>query len=142
MKAISLILLYSLSFHLAVSQDNFTNKLVDAALSLTEQDVIYDPPYFSIDYPNGDLPKGKGVCTDVVIRAYRKVDIDLQKEVHEDMRDNFSQYPNHWGLSTTDTNIDHRRVPNLMKFFERHGTVKVLPERRKIINPETLYVGT
>ena len=78
--------------------------------------------YFSIDYPNGDVPKGKGVCTDVVIRAYRKLGIDLQKEVHEDMKANFSVYPKIWGLSSTDKNIDHRRVPNLMKFFERHGT--------------------
>ena len=96
-------------------------KLAEAAVELTKQDVTYDPTYFSIDYPNGDVPAGKGVCTDVVIRAYRKLGIDLQKEVHEDMHANFSKYPNNWGLSRPDKNIDHRRVPNLMKYFERHG---------------------
>jgi len=90
-------------------------------VKLTNEIVVYDPSYFSIDYPNGDVPKNIGVCTDVVIRAYRKVGIDLQKEVHEDMKANFEKYPKNWGLSSTDKNIDHRRVPNLMKFFERHG---------------------
>jgi uncharacterized protein YijF (DUF1287 family) len=100
--------------------------LSDAALELTKQNVTYDGRYFSIPYPNGDVPGDKGVCTDVVIRAYRKLDIDLQKEVHEDMKANFHLYPKNWGLSRTDTNIDHRRVPNLMIFFERHGEVKAL----------------
>lgn len=100
------------------------DKLSDAALELTRQLVDYDPGYFTITYPNGDIPADKGVCTDVVIRAYRKLGIDLQKEVHEDMKANFSQYPNLWGLTKPDRNIDHRRVPNLMVFFSRHGTVK------------------
>jgi len=85
---------------------------------------LWDPSYFSIAYPNGDVPTDRGVCTDVVIRAYRKLGIDLQKEVHEDMKVNFSLYSNIWGLKHTDKNIDHRRVPNLMKFFERHRKVK------------------
>lgn len=93
-------------------------------MELTQQNVSYDGSYFSIDYPNGDIPSDKGVCTDVIIRAYRKMDIDLQKEVHEDMKTNFHRYPKNWGLSRTDTNIDHRRVPNLMTFFERHGQIK------------------
>lgn len=105
-------------------QDSFFNKLSDAALALTLQRVEYDPAYFKIDYPNGDVPAGKGVCTDVVIRAYRALNIDLQKEVHEDMKANFEKYPKNWGLKTTDRNIDHRRVPNLMTFFSRHGKVK------------------
>jgi len=105
-------------------QNDFAHKLSDAAITLTKQTVEYDPQYFSISYPNGDVPAGKGVCTDVVIRAYRKVGIDLQKEVHEDMKANFSLYPKSWGLKTTDKNIDHRRVPNLMKYFSRFGTVK------------------
>ena len=88
---------------------------------MTHQKVIYDPSYFSIPYPNGDVPAGKGVCTDVVIRAYRKLGIDLQRLVHEDMKANFKKYPNRWGLTKTDRNIDHRRVPNLMTFFARHG---------------------
>ncbi len=105
-------------------QTEFPEKLSNAALELTYQDVEYDPSYYSIPYPGGDVPADKGVCTDVVIRAYRKVGIDLQQEVHEDMDAHFSDYPKIWGLRTTDTNIDHRRVPNLMKFFERNGTVK------------------
>ena len=102
-------------------QDNFYIKLSDAATGLTSQHVIYDPAYFSIAYPGGDVPADKGVCTDVVIRAYRKVGIDLQKNVHEDMVANFNAYPKQWGLMKPDKNIDHRRVPNLMKYFERHG---------------------
>jgi uncharacterized protein YijF (DUF1287 family) len=101
--------------------ESFPTRLSDAALELTKDIVVYDPAYFSIPYPGGDVPKNKGVCTDVVIRAYRKLGIDLQKEVHEDMKANFSKYPKNWGLSRPDTNIDHRRVPNLMVFFSRHG---------------------
>lgn len=103
------------------AQSNFYKRLADSTLTLTRQFVEYDSRYFSIGYPNGDVPANKGVCTDVVIRAYRKVGIDLQKEVHEDMKAHFSAYPKNWGLKTTDRNIDHRRVPNLMKFFERSG---------------------
>jgi len=101
-------------------------KLSDAGLTLIKDKVAYDPSYFSIGYPNGDVPKGKGVCTDVVIRAYRKIRIDLQKEVHEDMKSNFSKYPKIWGLKTTDKNIDHRRVPNLMTYFKRKGAEKAI----------------
>jgi len=104
-------------------QDNFYVRLSNAAIDLTHQQVQYDPTYFLIDYPNGDVPRHKGVCTDVIIRAYRKVGIDLQKEVHEDMKDNFNLYPQKWGLKKPDKNIDHRRVPNLITYFERHGVV-------------------
>ena len=100
--------------------------LSDCALELTKQTVTYDPSYFSIDYPNGDVPAHKGVCTDVIIRAYRKIGIDLQKEVHEDMKANFEAYPKIWGLTRTDKNIDHRRVPNLMTFFKRKGAEKLI----------------
>ena len=103
--------------------------LSEAALNLTRDVVQYDPAYFKIPYPNGDVPANKGVCTDVVIRAYRKVGIDLQQAVHEDMKSHFSLYPKTWGLKKTDTNIDHRRVPNLMVFFSRHGQVKPLSQR-------------
>lgn len=110
------------SFLLFFQQDtSFSRKLSEAALELTKDKVTYDPAYRSIPYPNGDVPKDKGVCTDVVIRAYRKLGIDLQKEVHEDMKANFSRYPTRWGLTRPDTNIDHRRVPNLEVFFERKG---------------------
>ena len=81
----------------------------------------YDPAYRRIPYPGGDVPRETGVCTDVVIRAYRNAGADLQKLVHEDMKANFSKYPNQWGLRKPDTNIDHRRVPNLATFFTRRG---------------------
>nr|WP_245574917.1 DUF1287 domain-containing protein [Flavobacterium tegetincola] len=99
----------------------FDRKLSNAAITLTKDNVTYDGAYVSIKYPNGDVPSNKGVCTDVIIRAYRKLGIDLQKEVHEDMKANFSKYPKTWGLRKTDTNIDHRRVPNLETFFSRKG---------------------
>ena len=113
----------------------FEQKLSEAAILLTHDAVVYDPSYFSLTYPNGDVPEGKGVCTDVVIRAYRKLNIDLQKEVHEDMSDHFELYPANWGLSKTDRNIDHRRVPNLMKFFERHGKEKAISSDAKDYTP-------
>jgi uncharacterized protein YijF (DUF1287 family) len=83
--------------------------------------VVYDPAYVSLRYPGGDLPLSRGVCADVVVRAFRVAGIDLQRVVHEDMVHAFKRYPAFWGLSRPDTNIDHRRVPNLMKFFERTG---------------------
>lgn len=106
----------------------FTTKLSDASIAIINPNIIYDPSYFAIKYPNGDVPKNKGVCTDVIIRSYRKLGIDLQKEVHEDMKSNFSQYPNlkKWGMTKTDSNIDHRRVPNLEVFFTRKGTKLVV----------------
>lgn len=105
-------------------QANFYDRLADSTLTLTKQNVRYDPAYFRLNYPNGDVPAGRGVCTDVVVRAYRKLGIDLQQEVHEDMKARFAEYPKQWGLTRPDPNIDHRRVPNLMTFFARHGTVK------------------
>ncbi len=83
----------------------------------------YDPSYARISYPMGDIPIERGVCTDVVIRALRHQGIDLQQRVHEDMRKNFRLYPNlqKWGLKRTDANIDHRRVLNLQRYFERQG---------------------
>lgn len=99
----------------------FLDKLVEAAIERTSHEVRYDASYFKIDYPNGDVPAEVGVCTDEVIRSYRAVGVDLQREVHEDMARDFDAYPHKWGLKQPDTNIDHRRVPNLMVFFERQG---------------------
>jgi uncharacterized protein len=104
------------------AQTDFAKRLTIAAIELTKDRVGYDATYYRIPYPNGDVPKDRGVCTDVVIRAYRKLGIDLQQLVHEDMKSNFALYPKNWGLKKTDTNIDHRRVPNLMKYFSRNGT--------------------
>src|ERR1700746_537873 len=103
------------------SRQEFLKKLVAAAEERTNHTVRYDPAYVRIPYPGGDVPQETGVCTDEVIRSYRGVGIDLQKEVHEDMEKNFSAYPQQrrWLLSHPDANIDHRRVPNLMVFFSR-----------------------
>lgn len=118
----SAVLLFALLlFSFTPAKKDFYHKLSDAAITLTKNHVEYDPKYFTIAYPNGDVPANKGVCTDVVIRAYRKLGIDLQQEVHEDMQKNFQSYPKIWKLKTTDTNIDHRRVPNLQAFFTRKG---------------------
>ena len=110
--------------HMAFA-DEVPQVLVDAAKERTRHSITYDGNYYRIEYPNGDVPADKGVCTDVVIRVYRSMGIDLQKLVHEDMRDHFSSYPKRWGLTAPDPNIDHRRVPNLQTFFERNG--KSLP---------------
>lgn len=97
--------------------------LVTAAMERTQQQVRYDGTYVRLDYPMGDVAADTGVCTDVVIRTYRQLGIDFQQLVHEDMRDNFESYPSKriWGLKRPDKNIDHRRVPNLQKFFTRNG---------------------
>jgi len=127
---------------LQTAKKPFATKLSDAAISIIDPNVIYDPSYFGIKYPNGDIPKNKGVCTDVIIRAYRKLGIDLQKEVHEDMKSHFSKYPNlkKWGMTKTDTNIDHRRVPNLEIFFERKG--KKLPVSKNASDYKTGEIVT
>jgi len=121
MKPLLLLLLLSGVSQTPVNQQDFYSKLSNAALSIVNPNVRYDADYTKIAYPNGDVAKDRGVCTDVVIRSYRKLGIDLQKEVHEDMAANFSKYPKSWGLQGTDTNIDHRRVPNLEVFFSRKG---------------------
>lgn len=96
--------------------------LQKSARSQIGKTTSYDPSYQSMSYPMGDVPIDKGVCTDVVIRAFRQAyQIDLQKEVHQDMKKNFSKYPKIWGLKRTDKNIDHRRVPNLETYFKRIG---------------------
>jgi uncharacterized protein len=95
------------------------------AIEQTTQTTGYDGAYVKLDYPNGDVPLNTGVCADVVVRSFRKAGIDLQKELHEDMKKNFAKYPRKWGLRKPDANIDHRRVPNLMTWFDRQG--KTLP---------------
>lgn len=100
-------------------------QLLEAAGEQSKVTTGYDPSWVKIDYPNGDVPGDTGVCSDVVVRAFRKAGIDLQKEVHEDMTRARSAYPKRWGASGTDTNIDHRRVLNLMTYFDRLG--KSLP---------------
>jgi uncharacterized protein YijF (DUF1287 family) len=104
-----------------VSTQGAVARVLAAAHDQTRSRVTYEPNYLKIAYPDGDLPADRGACSDVLIRAYRHIGIDLQKLVHEDMRAHFSLYPKHWGLKAPDSNIDHRRVPNLMVFFSRFG---------------------
>ncbi len=105
------------------ARDDFVSNLVIAAKERTLHTIRYDGSYFAISYPNGDVPSDIGVCTDVIIRSFRKVGIDLQKKVHEDMSSNFTHYPAKriWGQKKPDKNIDHRRVPNLQVFFKKFG---------------------
>jgi len=104
-----------------ITRQRFTAQLVAAAVERAQHVVRYLPDYVRIDYPNGDVPASTGVCADEIIRVYRAVGVDLQKEIHEDMVRHFAEYPRQWSMTHTDTNIDHRRVPNLMVFFEREG---------------------
>jgi len=104
----------------------FATRLVAAALEQTTHAVRYDGSYRRIPYPGGDVPADTGVCSDVVVRAYRALGIDLQRRVHEDMGRDFAAYPRLWGLRAPDPNIDHRRVPNLQAFFRRRGAQRPL----------------
>jgi hypothetical protein len=115
----------------------FLKRLVAAAEERTHHAVRYDGTYVRIPYPGGDVPADTGVCTDEVIRSYRAVGIDLQKEVHEDMEQNFSAYPRKWRWLSghPDTNIDHRRVPNLMVFFSRKGETLGITQRAEDYSP-------
>lgn len=121
----------------ANARQEFLKKLVAAAEERTHHTVRYDPAYVRIPYPGGDVPPDTGVCTDEVIRSYRAVGVDLQKEVHEDMEKNFSAYrlQRRWLIAHTDTNIDHRRVPNLMVFFSRKGETLAITQRAEDYRP-------
>lgn len=100
-------------------------QMLDGAIAQAGVTTSYDPSYVALVYPGGDVPEQTGVCSDVVVRAFRKAGIDLQKEIHEDMKTARSDYPTKWGATSLDANIDHRRVLNLMAYFRRHG--KSLP---------------
>lgn len=112
--------------------------LIEAAKERTQHKVTYDGSYHSIPYPMGDVPDNIGVCTDVIIRSYRGIGIDLQERVHKDMKANFSRYPKNWGLKRPDSNIDHRRVPNLQTFFKRHGETLAVTDNSQDYRPGDL----
>ena len=128
-------LLLGLVLGYAAQADELGVCLVDAAREQIGVTMLYDPAYRRIDYPNGDVAPERGVCTDVLIRAYRRLEIDLQSLVHEDMKASWEQYPNLWGLSRPDTNIDHRRVPNLATFLTHHGSVLPISTRPEDYGP-------
>ncbi|HCR49214.1 MAG TPA: DUF1287 domain-containing protein [Bacteroidetes bacterium] len=126
-------------------------RLISAAIEQVGLTTGYDPAYRTLSYPNGDVPIHTGVCSDVLIRAFRFIDMDFQKEVHEDMRKGFGKYPQLWNMSRPDPNIDHRRVPNLMRFFQRKGwEIPISDEARHykpgdivtwIIPPNLTHIG-
>jgi hypothetical protein len=101
----------------------FSEKLAAEALKYSGSQVTYDPAYYNIQYPGGDVPAAKGVAADLLIRCYRKLGIDLQREIHEDMESHFRLYPQLWAAAAPDSSIDHRRVPNLQRFFSRKGEI-------------------
>ncbi len=119
---------------------NFEKDFVASAIERTKFTVKYDGSYYSMSYPNGDVPSELGVCTDVIIRSYRKIGTDLQELIHEDMAANFNAYPSKriWGLNKPDKNIDHRRVLNLQSFFKRHGVVLAVTENSNDYKPGDL----
>ncbi len=123
----------------AATQTRKTNPIVQAARDQIDQGTGYDGSYVSISYPGGDVPITMGACTDVVIRALRKVGVDLQKEVHEDIKAHWDKYPRYRDNSKPDANIDHRRVPNLRVFFRRHG--QVLPTDLSQATRDTFQPG-
>lgn len=133
-----LLLILSLIVSSAASADPFGEALTKAALERTQHSVKYDGRYTKIAYPGGDVAPNIGVCTDVIIRVYRALGVDLQKNVHEDMAAHFDLYPSKrsWGLTRPDTNIDHRRVPNLQIYFARFG--QTLPVTQ---NPDDYQAG-
>lgn len=114
-------------------------KIVNGAKMQAIRKVRYDPAYLSIPYPNGDVPKDQGACTDVIVRALRNAGYDLQKLVHEDMTRHFGLYPHKWGMRGPDSNIDHRRVPNHIAFMKRYG--KQLPLSTDGDNAKTWQPG-
>jgi uncharacterized protein YijF (DUF1287 family) len=124
----------------AARRAEFRVRLAAAAIERTHHTVRYTPAYVKIPYPGGDVPAGTGVCSDEVIRAYRALGIDLQQEVHKDMKDNFAAYPGKlkWLTRRADSNIDHRRVPNLMTFFARKGEVLAVTKRAEDYQPGEL----
>ncbi len=132
-KKFSAIILFCIALALlTTAQSPFKEKLSDAGISLSKDFVTYDGSYRNIKYPNGDVPPHIGVCTDVIIRAYRKVGIDLQKLIHEDIITNRSLYK---GIKKPDTNIDHRRVPNMCKFFKNNGKSLTISDNPKDYKP-------
>jgi uncharacterized protein len=119
------LLLPLLLFALPLSAEDFGLRLVEAARAQIGVTTGYDGSYRRLDYPGGDVPVETGVCSDVLVRAYRVLGVDLQVAIHEDMREDFDAYPAHWGLARPDRNIDHRRVPNLETFLARQAAALV-----------------
>src|ERR1041385_1363246 len=123
---------------LAPNSSPALKSIIDGTIDQVGKTNSYDPSYQKLDYPNGDVPIETGVCSDVIIRAFRKGNVDLQKDVHEDMKANFAAYPTRWGLKGPDANIDHRRVPNLETYFARKGKSQSISSRSEDFQPGDL----
>jgi hypothetical protein len=138
----TLSIIFLLAGHsLAQDSKNKPQRLIDATRSKIGVTLVYDPSYQAIKYPMGDVASDRGVCSDVVIRAFRKgLEMDLQNLVHLDMRNNFSKYPDNWGLKKTDRNIDHRRVPNLKTYFIRKGWKVPVTKNKNDYKPGDLVI--
>lgn len=117
-----------------------SDALIEGAMKQLGVTVHYDPSYVALSYPGGDIPIESGVCSDVIIRAYRHAGIDLQREIHEDMKRNFNAYPQRWRLKRPDRNIDHRRVLNLMTWFKRRGSELPISDRNEDYLPGDVVV--
>ncbi|MGF1628436.1 MAG: DUF1287 domain-containing protein [Kiloniellaceae bacterium] len=124
--------------HAGTAGEKTAERLNAAALARTQARVVYDPAYVRLAYPGGDVAADRGVCADVIVRVYRAVGIDLQQRVHEDMTAAFEAYPQHWGLSRPDSNIDHRRVPNLEAFLKRQGAALAVTDDPQNYRPGDL----
>lgn len=120
----------------------FGDQLAAEALRYSDGDVLYDSAYFKIDYPGGDVPAHMGMAADLIVRCYRKMGIDLQEKVHEDMSSNFRRYPDLWASNSPDSNIDHRRVPNLKCFFKRNGSSVYISSEGERYAPGDVVVWT
>lgn len=116
----------------AAEAESSAQRLVEAARKQVGVTTSYDPAYVGLKYPGGDVPVDRGVCTDVVVRAFRQIGLDLQQAVHMDMKANFARYPDKWGLKRPDTNIDHRRVPNLRTYFQRSDNFQSLNASQQV----------
>ena len=133
MRSKSLFILLAIWMAPCFAAEDTSARILAGAQKQAAEHTAYVPGYVSIGYPNGDVPRAGGVCTDVVVRSFRAAGIDLQKLIHDDMLAAFDQYPRKYGLSQPDSNIDHRRVPNQMRFFSRKGTAVTME-----VSPETL----
>ena len=118
-KLITIFILFSVCGYSQIRLNPY--QISEAAIQIIDPNIKYVPGWIDIPYPNGDVNPETGVCTDVVIRAFRKLGYDLQEKIHIDMTNNFESYPNYWGNTKPDNNIDHRRVYNQMRFFKRMG---------------------
>jgi uncharacterized protein len=135
-KYLLLILIFVFAGFDNIAYCGFDTDFVDAARNQVGRTRLYDPSYQAIGYPNGDVPMHMGVCTDVIIRALRAAyNYDLQKAIHEDMKNNFAEYPKNWGLTRPDKNIDHRRVPNLQTLFKRKGWALAMTKQADKFKP-------